>query len=247
MKYLFSLRTRTLLYSFHASRALHLTHLSNISPPAVGRLSPDLINTQCRPVCTTCLKKSQQTPDPLKKPSKEQLLLLKERLASHLPKFLVETHPYNMYTNDVIFENLYQEPGKISTGALQYAIQLTMLRMKVHWKYSNARLEVLKITVDDLDSTVKVRWRIVGIRGMKSMTQPWKIKAWKLKESINNEAEWNDGFSILYVRGDGLIYKHTLQRVMSQKDEEPVLVEKSKKVENLDINQTICTKESGLK
>lgn len=58
---------------------------------------------------------------------------------------------------------------------------------------------------------------------------------------------WHDGFSILYVAGNGLIYKHTLQRVMSQKDEEPVLADKNKKVQNLNINETICTDESSLK
>ncbi len=43
-------------------------------------------------------------------------------------------------------------------------------------------------------------------------------------------ARWHDGFSILYVRGDGRIYKHTMQRVIANKDE---TVEDEKKEEKL--------------
>ncbi|CAF0759006.1 unnamed protein product [Brachionus calyciflorus] len=201
---------------------------------------------QTRLFTTTSLNRlstEQETADPYKKPTKEQLLLLKEKLVQILPKFMVESHPYNLYTANVVFENYYSEPGKITEGALQYAIQLLLLRMKINWKFSYSRIEVLKVTIDELEGAVKVRWRLVGVRGLKSMVQPWKVKVWNVKDTIKNESEWNDGFSIFYVRGDGLIYKHTLQRVMSQKDEEPVVADsKAKKVENLDVNNTICTK-----
>jgi hypothetical protein len=125
---------------------------------------------------------------------------------------------------------------------LQYAIQLTMLRWKIHWKFSYAKLEILKITHEEKDGTIKIRWRINGIRGMKSMIQPWKIKAWQVKESVKNESEWHDGFSVLYLRGDGLIYKHRLQRVISNNEED---VENDKKknfkiATNLDVGPTMC-------
>jgi hypothetical protein len=76
------------------------------------------------------------TSDPSRKPTTEQLLIVKEKLMKHvcsyayssfaaklfiyrflllkLPKFLTEVHPYSLYTADVIFENFYKEPGKIT-------------------------------------------------------------------------------------------------------------------------------------
>lgn len=116
MKYLLSLRSRSMACCFPASRAFYSAQVCNITTSPLRPLSLDSVNSQfCRSLSTTCLNRSEKSNDPFKKPSKEQLLLLREKLALHLPRFLVETHPYNLYTKDVVFENLYQEPGKIST------------------------------------------------------------------------------------------------------------------------------------
>lgn len=54
------------------------------------------------------------------------------------------------------------------------------------------------------------------------------------------DLRWVDGFSILYVRGDGLINKHRVQRVMTKKDEQGVLVKNEKIAQkNLNVNPTI--------
>lgn len=174
--------------------------------------------------------------DPNGKPPLEKLIKVKELLTTHLPKFFQETHMYALYTPDLIFENFYKEPGKITVGALPYAVQLTLLRWKVHWKFSYVKLELLKVTHDEKDGTIKVRWRINGVRGVKSMIQPWKIKVWEVKQTIKKESEWHDGFSVLYLRNDGLIYKHRMQRVMENNDELKNETEKKVKVAtNLDV------------
>jgi len=169
--------------------------------------------------------------DPNRKPKLEQLLNIEERMKLHLPKFLKEMHPYGLYTTDVIFENFYySDPPKKTIGTLSYAIELLKIRWKISVKFSNAVIQILKITHDEDDGTVKIRWRLRGLRGMKILT-PWKIKIWDLGESIKSEAEWHDGFSILYIRGDGRIYKHILQRVIAQKDE--VSTDKKKLINKL--------------
>lgn len=157
--------------------------------------------------------------DPNRKPSLEQLVNIEERMKLHLPKFLKEMHPYGLYTTDVIFENsYYKDPPKKTVGALLYAIELLKIRWKINVKFSNAVVQLLKVTHDEENGTVKIRWRMRGLRGMKIL-QPWKIRIWDLNESIKTEAEWHDGFSILYIQGDGRIYKHILQRVMTNEDE----------------------------
>lgn len=167
--------------------------------------------------------------DPMRKPGLEQLLIVEEKMKEHLPRFLKETHPLGYYTPDVIFENLYFEQPKITIGISAYVFELLKLRWKINIKFSNAVIQLLKVTHSEEDGTVKIRWRMRGVRGMKLFT-PWKIKIWNLKESIKTEAEWHDGFSILYVRGDARIYKHTLQRVIANEDEKET---DKKKVEKL--------------
>lgn len=179
---------------------------------------------------------SQEKIDPFKKPKLEQLLMVEEKMKDHIPKFLKETHPIGFYTPEVIFENLYHKTPKTTEGISMYVLELLKLRWKINVKFSNAVIQILNIGHDEADGTVKIRWRMRGLRGMKIFT-PWKIKIWNLKESLNSEAEWHDGFSILYVRGDGRIWKHTMQRVIPQQDE---AAEEKKSIKNLvDVNPTI--------
>jgi hypothetical protein len=175
--------------------------------------------------------------DKNKKATLEQLLNLKQVLTDFLPRFLTDTHPYILYSPDLVFENFYFDPPKITVGLSQYALQLTVIRWKVNWKFSHAKLQLLKITHDEQEGTIKVRWRINGVRAAKTFFQPWKIKIWNVKETFkqnDNEENWIDGFSILYVRGDGIIYKHRIQRVIGQKEEEPVVANK-KILPNVDL------------
>ena len=71
---------------------------------------------------------------------------------------------------------------------MAYAIELFKLRFIINWKFTNANINILKVTVDEEDGTVKIRWRLKGLRGMKIFT-PWKLKAWNIGESIKKESE----------------------------------------------------------
>ena len=61
--------------------------------------------------------------------------------------------------------------------------------------------------------TVKVRWTIKGIGGLKVMLNFWKYKLWNLREVYDSAAHWYDGFSIFYIGKDGLIAKHVVDKV----------------------------------
>lgn len=64
-----------------------------------------------------------------------------------------------------------------------------MIRMKINWKFSHTKIEILKITHDESEATIKIRWRVNGVRGLKTMVQPWKIQLWKMKESVKDQSE----------------------------------------------------------
>jgi hypothetical protein len=62
--------------------------------------------------------------------------------------------------------------------------------MKAHFKFSYLKVDILKVTHDEIESSVTFRWRVTALSGLKTMLRPWKIKIWKIKESIKQEAEY---------------------------------------------------------
>ena len=66
---------------------------------------------------------------------------------------------------------------------------LTYMRFKAHWHFTRVKLDVLKITCDESEGTVKVRWRVNGIRALKTMLTPWRVFSWKPKQSAEREAQ----------------------------------------------------------
>ena len=75
------------------------------------------------------------------------------------------------------------------------------------------KFEVLKITQHAEDNTVKVRWSIRGISGLRVMLNFWKYRLWNVKELFESTESWYDGFSIFYVGPKGVIVKHVLDKV----------------------------------
>lgn len=69
-----------------------------------------------------------------------------------------------------------------SSGLYAYVKQVALLRTIGHLKYAYVAFEVIKITKHPEDSSVKVRWRIRGISGLKVMFTFWKYKLWNIKE-----------------------------------------------------------------
>ena len=92
--------------------------------------------------------------------------------------------------------------------------QVALLRTVGHLKFAYVKFEILKITAHPEDSTIKVRWRICGISGLKVMLQFWKYKLWDLKKAFDDRESWYDGFSIFYVGSNGMIYKHVADKVV---------------------------------
>jgi hypothetical protein len=71
------------------------------------------------------------------------------------------------------------------SGIMSYAIQLMYIRFKINWKFSRAKFQILKITHHPEEGTIKIRWRLSGVRILRAIAQPWKAKA----SSANTEIE----------------------------------------------------------
>lgn len=155
-------------------------------------------------------------------PSSDQLETIHRELSECLPKFFVSTHKFTLYTKDVIFEDHIR---KVATkGINDYMINLSLLRIKGHLSYSSVALRVLKITKDEDEGTVKVRWQIRGLPGWRVIFTFWRyvpLAFVKNDSGLNNAgtAVW-DGFSTFYVNDQGLIYRHLADKLMP--DEEKI-------------------------
>ncbi|XP_067633426.1 uncharacterized protein C6orf136 homolog [Eurosta solidaginis] len=141
-------------------------------------------------------------------------------LQETLPKLFVEPLDYSIYSPDLVFEN--NITGKQTIGLYHYVKQIALLRTVGHLKYAYVKLEVLKITKHTEDFTVRIRWRVRGISGLKVMLTFWKYKLWAIKEMFEDQESWYDGFSVCYLGADGLIHKHVVDKVMPDQSNQPV-------------------------
>ncbi|XP_016930545.3 uncharacterized protein C6orf136 homolog [Drosophila suzukii] len=143
-----------------------------------------------------------------------------EVLRTTLPKLFVEPLDYSIYSPGLIFHN--NITGKHTVGLYHYVKQIAILRTVGHLKYAYVKFEVLKITKHQDDYTVRIRWRVRGISGLKVMFQFWKYKLWQLKEVLKDQEAWYDGYSVCYLGDDGLIIKHVVDKVMPDENREAV-------------------------
>ncbi|CAK9821762.1 Uncharacterized protein C6orf136 homolog [Anthophora retusa] len=137
-------------------------------------------------------------------------------LSEDLPFLFVKPMDYRIYTSDLVFVNNIK--GTTSTGLHHYIKQIAFLKIIGHLKYAYIKLEVLKMTMHPEDSSIKVRWRIVGISGTRLFLTFWKFKLWNAKEYIQDAQSWYDGFSTFYVNNDSKVFKHIVDKMMPDQD-----------------------------
>lgn len=163
------------------------------------------------------LVKNTEPQQSSQKPSEDQLNRVYSVLGDTLPKLFLQPMDYSIYNPDLIFENNIR--GTKTIGLYHYVKQVALLRTVGHLKFAYVKFDILKITMHPEDGTVRIRWRIRGISGLKVFISFWKFKVWKLKEAMEHQESWYDGYSVFHVAGDGLIYKHIADKMMPDNEE----------------------------
>lgn len=161
-------------------------------------------------------EKDAKPTDSHDKPSPEKLEHVFRILRDNVPKLFIQPMDYSIYHPDVVFENNIR--GTRTIGLYPYVKQIGLLRTVGHIKYAYVKMEVLKITKHPEDSTVKIRWRVRGISGLKVMLLFWKYKIWDINELFDKTESWYDGFSTIYVNGEGQVVKHVADKMMPDSD-----------------------------
>ncbi|XP_076549364.1 uncharacterized protein LOC117610720 isoform X1 [Osmia lignaria lignaria] len=153
-----------------------------------------------------------------RKSPKEHLSNVFKHLQRDLPLLFVKTMDFNIYTSDLIFINNIR--GTTTTGIVHYINQISLLKLVGHIKYAYVKLNILKMTMHPEDNTVKIRWRIEGVSNAKVLLLFWKFKFWNMKDQTEGGPTWYDGFSTFYVNNDGKIYKHIVDKLMPDQEQE---------------------------
>lgn len=70
-------------------------------------------------------------------------------------------------------------------GVHNYMYNITFTKILSHIRYSHVKLHILKITQHPEDGTVRVRWRVVGLKGWKVILTFWRFRLFKLRQEIS--------------------------------------------------------------
>ncbi|CAH2068202.1 unnamed protein product, partial [Iphiclides podalirius] len=212
---------KTIPFSFN-ERAYSLNEIDfskcdeNIEPTCLSAFERDAIIYCSGPTIPSTNIQSSSEGNRDGKPSEEQLMKVFHVLSKTMPNLFVKPLDYSIYHPNMIFVNNIR--GITTVGLFPYVRQVALLRTVGHLKFAYVKLEVLKITPNPEDSTVKMRWRIRGISGFKVFFMFWRYKLWDMEQAFKDQELWYDGFSTFYVGGDGLIQKHIADKVMPDQD-----------------------------
>lgn len=165
---------------------------------------------------TVSAQTTTSEPDNEGKPSEEQLMKIFTTLSNTMPNLFVKPLDYSIYHPNLVFVNNIR--GTTTVGLFHYVKQIALLRTVAHIKFAYVNFEILKITAHPEDSSIRMRWRIRGISGLKVFFMFWKYKLWDIKQVFKDQELWYDGFSTFYVGSDGLIQKHIADKVMPDQD-----------------------------
>lgn len=73
------------------------------------------------------------------------------------------------------------------SGIYPYVKTIALLRTVGHLKYAYVKLTILRITKHPEDGTIRCRWRVVGISGLKVMFMFWRYKLWELRKAFQEQ------------------------------------------------------------
>lgn len=163
-------------------------------------------------------KSSLSLRDSAGKPTDEQLELMYLKLCDTLPKFFTHIHNYALYHPQLVFQNNIR--GVTTYGIGPYIRQLYLLKLVARFKFAYVKMDILKATKHSEDATIRVRWQIRGISGLKVFLQFWKFRLWDYKTVRDKEIVWYDGFSTFHVGSDGLIHQHVCDKMMPDNHKE---------------------------
>ncbi|XP_052826966.1 uncharacterized protein LOC106871490 [Octopus bimaculoides] len=150
-------------------------------------------------------------------PSEEQLILMKEKLITIVPQFFKKPHDYRIYHPDVVFVNNFWGRKITRKGIRAYMLELVKVRMLSHMKYAHLQMSILNISIKPETASIRLHWRVSGLPQLKTL-QIWNFMPWTYRSSLKSESQFFEGISTLFLNSDGFIYKHVVDRIISDEE-----------------------------
>ena len=158
-------------------------------------------------------RKSQKTSKDIDTdlPSESQLYELMNYFQEKTPKlFSNQGWTYDKCSERIVFQNMMFSTE--TSTKRSYIFQINLLKMIMKLIFETPELSIVRITKNHLDGTIHVRWQIQGT--------PWWLKMHSLfYENHRQYIRYVDGFSMFYVKSDGLYHKHILMKMTPLRNE----------------------------
>lgn len=74
-------------------------------------------------------------------------------------------------------------------GLNYFITTISLLRLIGHVKYAFVKFDILKMTKHPEDGTIKIRWRIIGISGLRVFMKFWKFTPWNIDQVVKEHIE----------------------------------------------------------
>ncbi|KHJ99482.1 peptidase M16 inactive domain protein [Oesophagostomum dentatum] len=155
------------------------------------------------------------------KPAPFQLQHIQTRLVETVPFMFKQRLDYTFYRKDVFCDD--QIFGLKKHGIDQLMQHFGTISVLAQITLPHVHMETVSVIPVIDDGTVRCRWRVKYVSFPRLLMNP---RLFKFDYRMKN-LSWFDGYSVLTVDGNGLVFKITLQK--TQRDEEVQLEEKSPK------------------
>lgn len=192
---------------------LQLTQRSGSKITSRELLSPERMLVLCSHL------ESNQKKD-LKKdnPKKPNLDFVSYILTNDLTNIFMQRQDWSIYKRDMVFQ--YKDINIV--GLEKYMLFVNLLRMLAHARFVYVRMTLLSVTLDEEESSVQVRWSIIGLGMLEFCLRYFPDRLWEKNSMERLSPSYLDGYSTFYVDSDSKIYRHTVEKVRRGKEKEKV-------------------------
>jgi len=154
------------------------------------------------------------------KDPKANLELISDQLTRDLTNIFMKRQNWSIYRKDLVFQDTSR--GIKIVGLQKYQLYINLLRMLAHMRFVYVRMTLLSVSKDEDESSVEIRWSIVGLGFLKFCIRYFPDKLWEKNSMERLSPSYLDGYSIFYVDANNKIYRHNLHSIMSDRDKEEI-------------------------
>jgi len=148
------------------------------------------------------------------------LELVAYQLTQDLGSFFTGRQDWSMYHKELVLQDNVR--GVQVVGLEKYLVLVNLLRMLAHIRFVYVRMTLLSLSKHPEESTIRVRWRVVGLGLGRMVLRYFPDKLWEKGNMERMSPSYFDGYSTFYVDSNSKIYQHTVDKVMEDKDKEVV-------------------------